>query len=579
MPKLCPACGASFEDTLAFCPADGAALRPQGAGATLVGTVIAGRYLVTEPLGEGGMGMVYLGRHVRLPQQVAIKVMRPEMLADPTAIARFNREAATAASIQHERVVRVYDFGETAEGLVYLAMEFVPGPSLKALLAQAGALPPARAAKVVRQVADGLEAAHRMGLVHRDLKPDNILVVTDADGRDQCKVLDFGIAKAGGAPPDGERGLTRTGFLLGTPEYMSPEQVLGDALDVRSDVYALALVAYECLAGTLPFDTSTPDRGMMARLMQHPRPLPPPCDGGRWPAALQPVLDAALAREREGRTASAWGLAQALSEALGEALGEDAKPMSGTPAQPVAAVTAPMAAPVTAPVTAPVAAPVAAEPAAFPAPSPPTVTPTPSRAAGGWRVPAAGALVAVAAAAGWMATRPASVTTAPPDGDSATIASPASPAPPPALADAPPPTPRQEVAPSAPQRDPSREAPDAGTMPPRVPARAVPAAPVAAPGASATPRRDLDRLKEVLVSDSASPAVVRRLLPALRAAVAAQRTAADSTWALLGLGEAHLLVGDAEAGCAVLRQARTGARTTEQVTAIRNTQGVAGCTP
>jgi hypothetical protein len=135
------------------------------------------------------------------------------------------------------------------------------------------------------------------------------------------------------------------------------------------------------------------------------------------------------------------------------------------------------------------------------------------------------------------------------------------------------------VAPSAPQRDPSREAPDAGTMPPRVPARAVPAAPVAAPGASATPRRDLDRLKEVLVSDSASPAVVRRLLPALRAAVAAQRTAADSTWALLGLGEAHLLVGDAEAGCAVLRQARTGARTTEQVTAIRNTQGVAGCTP
>jgi serine/threonine-protein kinase len=564
MPKLCPACGASFEDTLAFCPTDGAALRPDGGGPSLVGSVIAGRYLVTEPLGEGGMGMVYLGRHVRLPQQVAIKVMRPEMLADPTAIARFNREAATAASIQHERVVRVYDFGETAEGLVYLAMEFVPGESLKAVLAREGALAPARTAALVRQVAEGLEAAHRMGLVHRDLKPDNILVVREADGREQCKVLDFGIAKAGGAPPDGERGLTRTGFVLGTPEYMSPEQVLGESLDARSDVYALALVAFECLAGTLPFETATPDRGMMARLMHGPRPLPPPRDGGDWPAALQPVLDAALARDREGRTASAWGFAQALADALAEPLAAEAKPMAGTPPPPEAAG----------------AAPVAADPPAYPAPSPPTTTSTPSRAAGGWRVPAAGALVAVAAATGWMATRSSSDATgatAPSGADSAPIASPVALAPAPALADAPPPS--HAVASRTPRRDPSGEAPDNGPTPSRAPARGVPAVPATASGDGTAPRRTLDRLKEVLVSDSASPAVVRRLLPAFRAAVAAQRTAADSTWALLGLGEAHLLVGDADAGCAVLRQARTGARTTEQVTAIRNTQGVAGCTP
>ena len=169
MAKLCSACGTTYDDAVTFCPADGAALRPVGDDATLVGAVIAGRYLVSERLGEGGMGTVFLGRHVRLPQQVAIKVMRPELLADPVALARFNREAANAASIEHDRVVRVYDFGETADGMVYLAMEYVPGRTLKALVAEEGPLAPARAAALVRQVAEGVEAAHRLGIIHRDL--------------------------------------------------------------------------------------------------------------------------------------------------------------------------------------------------------------------------------------------------------------------------------------------------------------------------------------------------------------------------------------------------------------------------
>ena len=194
------------------------------------------------------------------------------MLQDSGAVARFNREAANAARIEHERVARVFDFGETSNGLVYLAMEFVPGKTLGEVLeGEGGRLPATRAANLVYQIAEGLDAAHRISIVHRDLKPDNVLVITDEQGVDRCKVVDFGIAKAFDDSESRKTQLTQAGAIIGTPEFMSPEQVLGEQLDARSDVYALALVAYQLFTGELPFSATTPERSLTARLISDPQ--------------------------------------------------------------------------------------------------------------------------------------------------------------------------------------------------------------------------------------------------------------------------------------------------------------------
>ncbi|MGZ8471299.1 MAG: protein kinase domain-containing protein, partial [Gemmatirosa sp.] len=315
MSKICPVCGTTYSDANAFCPADGTTLRAAEVTADLIGSVVADRYLVTDLLGEGGMGKVYLARHVRLPQQAAIKVLRHNMLKDAAAVARFTREAASASRIDHDRVARVYDFGETDDGTVYLAMEFVPGRTLKKLLLDTGPLEPRRAALLVRQIAEGMDAAHRLGIVHRDLKPDNVIIVEDADGSERAKVVDFGIAKALGADEPGA-GLTQAGYVVGTPEFMSPEQLLGGQVDARSDVYALAIIAYQCLTGGFPFDTTTPERVMTARLTEAPRTLAYAQPAMGWPEEVQAVLDAGLARDVEGRPASAGTFARALSAAI-----------------------------------------------------------------------------------------------------------------------------------------------------------------------------------------------------------------------------------------------------------------------
>ncbi len=298
---------------MVFCPTDGTSLRVDDVAGELIGTVIADRYLVSKLLGEGGMGKVYLARHVRLPQQAAIKVLHHDMVQDAGAVARFNREAANAARIEHDRVARVFDFGETSDGLVYIAMEFVPGKTLREVLNEGQRLSPVRAANLVYQVAEGLDAAHRLSIVHRDLKPDNILVITDDTGVDRCKVVDFGIAKLTNGS---ETQLTQVGMLVGTPEFMSPEQVLGEQLDGRSDVYALALVAYEMFSGELPFEGNTPERKLTARLIHDPRPLAVVAPDVIWPEALQAALDHALVREPDGRTATAMEFADAIVDAV-----------------------------------------------------------------------------------------------------------------------------------------------------------------------------------------------------------------------------------------------------------------------
>jgi hypothetical protein len=302
--KTCPVCGKEYADDVRFCAADGSTLHAKSPTADLVGQVVADRYHIIRKLGEGGMGAVYLGEHVKMGRKSAIKVMNPAMAGDPDAISRFNREAANASRISHPNVCQIYDFGETPDGTIYLAMEFIEGVSLTAIIEREGALPAARAAKILKQAADALASAHELGIVHRDLKPDNIMVVHGRDGADVVKVVDFGIAKAVAGDETGQK-VTKTGLVVGTPEYMSPEQLSGDKLDGRSDIYSLGLVFYRMLTGVLPFQADSAQETMVKRLTDDPMPLAVARPDISFPPELQRVLDKALARLPTERYASA----------------------------------------------------------------------------------------------------------------------------------------------------------------------------------------------------------------------------------------------------------------------------------
>ncbi len=324
--KICPQCGTEYELDQRFCPRDGSTLRSQGGEHDLVGSIVADRYHVLRKLGEGGMGQVYLAEHVKMGRKSAVKVMNPGMVHDADAISRFNREAANASRISHPNVAAVYDFGETGEGLIYLAMEFVEGPPLTQLIAQQGSLPPLRAAEIARQVADALAVAHDMGIVHRDLKPDNIMVARNRDGTDLVKVVDFGIAKA--ANNDAQK-VTRTGLVVGTPEYMSPEQLAGDKLDGRSDIYSLGLVTFTMLTGTLPFPSESAQETMIMRLTDQPKRLSEMKPETSWTPEVQAVMDRALARDASQRYQSAGDFGRDLVQAVA-AMPQSAAAAAGT---------------------------------------------------------------------------------------------------------------------------------------------------------------------------------------------------------------------------------------------------------
>jgi eukaryotic-like serine/threonine-protein kinase len=312
--KLCPTCGTEYGDDQKFCPKDGSALRGTRQG-DLIGSVIAERYHISKKLGEGGMGAVYLGEHVKMGRKSAIKVMSASMSSDAEAIARFNREAMNASRINHPNVCAIYDFGETADGLVYLAMEFIEGGSLGDLLDREGTLTLARAADILLQTAEALQAAHDLGIVHRDLKPDNIMLARGRGGADLVKVVDFGIAKA----MSGEEGqqVTKTGLVVGTPEYMSPEQLSGDKLDGRSDTYSLALVFYRMVTGTFPFQAESAQEMMIKRLTDDPLPLGAARPDIVFPTALEQTVRHALGRMPGERHANAVEFARELHRAVG----------------------------------------------------------------------------------------------------------------------------------------------------------------------------------------------------------------------------------------------------------------------
>ncbi len=566
MPKVCPVCGTTYSDANVFCPADGSTLRAAESASDLIGTVIADRYLVTDQLGAGGMGTVYLARHVRLPQQAAIKVLKPEFVRDPGSVARFNREAANASRIDHERIARVFDYGETSDGTVYLAMEFVPGRTLKQILTTDGAQPLARTADLTKQVAEALDAAHRLGIVHRDLKPDNIMVIEDAELGDRCKVVDFGIAKAMGGDT-GEPGLTKTGFIVGTPEFMSPEQLLGGDVDHRSDVYALALVAYRCLTGALPFDTSTPERTMTARLMETPQPLATVRPDVRWPAGLQAVFDQGLARDREQRFGSASAFARALAQAssAGDVIASAAMAGADESAARVPSASA-----------RPSNTPAATQATAASAPS------APRSAAGSPAAPVAGTSrsgppVALIAGAALVAVAVVAALVLRGDGEEPAPLGPAA-------------TQVAEVPPSpSPQPDTSGGATDAAApssdatrpldAPPPTAANAAPANAAAAtttpPSSPVTTERatsrpaatsdavlfTLDSIRIALDPATATEDEARRAIAALRGLLPRLRTAEDSAWAFLRQAEAHFLTGDARSACLALGATRPLTRT------------------
>jgi hypothetical protein len=246
-------------------------------------------------------------------KKMALKVMNPGMHQDADAIARFNREAKNASQINHPNVCAIYDFGETSEGLIYLAMEFIEGSSLSALIEKNGALGAPRAASIIHQAADALQVAHDYGIVHRDLKPDNIMITKARDGSDMVKVVDFGIAKASSS--DAQK-VTKTGLVVGTPEYMSPEQLAGDKLDGRSDIYSLGLVAFNCLTGTLPFPSNSAQEAMIMRLTDQPKTLAEMKPDVAWPDELQAVMTKALERDAAERYQSAAEFGRNLSKAV-----------------------------------------------------------------------------------------------------------------------------------------------------------------------------------------------------------------------------------------------------------------------
>jgi tRNA A-37 threonylcarbamoyl transferase component Bud32 len=286
-------------------------------GSALVGTVLAGRYRILRKLGEGAMGAVYLGEHLRIGRHDAIKVLRESLAADREALARFIRGARNVSIIQHPNVCTVYDFSETEDGRCFLAMEFVTGETLQDVLAREGRLAPARAVGIAVQVAGALQAAHDAGIVHRDLKPGNVMVSPGRAGEDVVKVVDFDIAKGSAEGQGGD--VTRLGFVIGTPEYMSPEQLLGMALDGRSDVYSLALVLFRMLAGALPFRAQDTQELMVQRLTGTPLRLDEVLPALRVSPALQAALDRALQRRAEDRFAGAAEFADAIIRAVADA--------------------------------------------------------------------------------------------------------------------------------------------------------------------------------------------------------------------------------------------------------------------
>jgi serine/threonine-protein kinase len=339
--KLCPTCRYRFSRDAAFCPFDGVKLEAapfDPLADPLIGTRIDARYDVVSILGEGGMGRIYHVRHAALDRPFAMKVLRPELAQDADLASRFIFEAKATASVKHPNVVQITDFGRMPDGVPYFVMELLVGHTLGELIKAGGPLPAARAVRILRKVAGALASAHAAGVVHRDLKPDNVFLiggsrdvapVDDPErGRSlallsygaDVRVVDFGAAKIVGSSR-----VTRAGVVFGTPHYMSPEQASGDELDQRADIYSLGVIMYEMFTGRVPFEADT----YMGVLTQHMfvRPTPPSqvCETAKELGELEAITLKCLEKRPGDRYASMDDVVLAIDQ-LVELRGDDGMP-------------------------------------------------------------------------------------------------------------------------------------------------------------------------------------------------------------------------------------------------------------
>jgi serine/threonine protein kinase len=277
---------------------------------SLVGQILDGRYRIVRKLGEGGMGEVYAAEHVHIEKRFAIKLLRPEIVSNPEAVTRFRQEARSASSIGHRNIIAIEDFGQLADGRIYMCMELLNGAALNDMITQLIGVD--RLLNILIQTGHGLGAAHAKGIVHRDMKPENIFVTIGPGGEDVPKLLDFGIAKVSGN--EGQNHLTRTGTIFGTPFYMAPEQALGNAVDARTDIYAVGVIMYECFAGSLPFQGES----FMGILTQHITMEPEPVEqraakaGRQLPPGLADVITRCMQKAPAQRFATMDELVSAL---------------------------------------------------------------------------------------------------------------------------------------------------------------------------------------------------------------------------------------------------------------------------
>jgi len=370
--KYCDSCHSAYPDDFAICPRDKGPLRV--ASELLPGMILRGKYEVLEKIGSGGMASVYRARHTAFGEVCAIKVVAGKLAHDDTFLKRFRNEAVVTRRLQHPHAVRVDDLDTTEDGRPFIVMEFVDGRNLRDVIRQEAPLHPRRALLVTRQVASALAAAHALGIVHRDIKPDNILLARGADGGDMAKVLDFGIAKVK-EHALGEEAYTptRTGMVVGTPQYVSPEQAMGkrgEDIDGRSDLYSLGVVLYEMLTGRLPFASDT----AMGMILHHLQTSPTPPHLARpdlnLPTPLSQILMTTLQKEPGLRFSSADAMVAELDR-----VADELPPLPG-PAV-VGASSAPLRTPTPALTPRPLAS-----PSPPPARTPPPPTPPPPPATG-----------------------------------------------------------------------------------------------------------------------------------------------------------------------------------------------------
>jgi len=281
----------------------------------LLGHTLNDRYQILKLLGSGGMGTVYLAEHVLIHKQVAVKVLSPSHASKPAEVERFLREARAASRIRHENVVDITDFGYTSGGLAFLVMEYLDGEDLATTSHREGALPWRRALHITRQMCAALEAAHAQGIIHRDMKPENVFRVRRGDDPDFIKVLDFGIAKIIDENYDPDQPSNTTSGLMGTPEYVAPELIRGLKPDTRVDIYAVGVILYRLLTGRVPFQGESFMATLTAHLMETPRPPTEMAPDAGIPGPVEAACLRSLAKDRDQRFLTIRELAAALRAA------------------------------------------------------------------------------------------------------------------------------------------------------------------------------------------------------------------------------------------------------------------------